>query len=340
LAKIIHWFGGTGQWSDPGNWNPAVVPGARDLAISQNGTIIATSTKIDSLVLLDPGQNGSVGLSLVDTTLDPRGIVAETGSGIVNITLQDSILSGAVWASNGITELSTERGSSGLNTGFIGVGGTSVGSDMFIANLGPFNNDGVMWAGNRGNLTFDYGGTTYSPDITNSGQIEAVTGGTVLFEGFGSNEPLVNAGRITAAGGEVAVISNGGTQAVAIKQLPNATINITNNGSLLLEGNVDGGTIQIESGMLGYTVAGLVPGGPGATGFGSTLAFTGTTADLRFYEVTSVQEIFDPATNILAVTDSAGKLSVNIPLANNHAYSAANFHVSGVDVIYTAQPTS
>ena len=146
---------------------------------------------------------------------------------------------------------------SGLNIGFIGVGGTSVGSDMFIANLGTFNNDGVPWAGNRGNLTFDYGGTTCSPDITNSGQIEAITGGTVLFEGFGLNEPLVNAGHITAAGGEVAVISDGGTQAVAVKQLPNATIDITNNGSLLLKKS-GRGTIQIESGMLGHTAAGLV----------------------------------------------------------------------------------
>src|SRR3978361_843672 len=100
------------------------------------------------------------------------------------LSSNDSVLSSAVLAPNGVTELSTEGGLSGLNIGFIGVGGTSAGSDMLIPNQGTFNNDGVPWAGNRGNLTFDYGGTTCSPDIANSGQIEAITGGIVLFEGF------------------------------------------------------------------------------------------------------------------------------------------------------------
>ena len=113
---------------------------------------------------------------------------------------------------------------------------------------------------------------------------------------------------------------------------------MTNNGTLALEGNVDGGTIQIESGMLDYTAAGIAPGAPGATGFDLLLALTGAEADLRFFGFQSIEAVYNPSSNALSVSDPTGKLIVDIPLASNRAYSASDFHTSGIDVIYTAPP--
>jgi len=37
------WFGGTGDWSVAGNWNPAGVPGSADTAIIDGGSVTLNS---------------------------------------------------------------------------------------------------------------------------------------------------------------------------------------------------------------------------------------------------------------------------------------------------------
>ena len=311
-----------------------MVPGAGDLAIDQNGSIVATNLQIGSTVLLDSSQTGSVGLSLVSSILDSGStLVTNAGNSSIAVNLANSVLQGSVLASGGGTNLSVDRDAIGLNTGSIDVAGASTTADLFIINQGAFANAGVMEAGNHGNLTLDFGSSVYSPYIANFGLIQADKGGTVLLQEFGPNAPLINAGLISAAGGEVAV-------AAGVTQLPSGTISVTDSGTLLLEGNVEGGTIQIQSGMLDYSAAGTVPGEPGASGLTAAVAFTGPSADLRFYSESSVQDTFDAATNTLAVTNPAGTTIVDIQLASNRVYSAANFQASGTDIAYIAQPAS
>ena len=311
-----------------------MVPGAGELAIDQNGSIVATNLQIGSTVLLDSSQTGSVGLSLVSSILEPGStLVTNAGNSSIAVNLANSVLQGSVLASGGSTQLLVASGSIGLNTGSVDVAGASTTADLSVGNNGAFANAGVMEAGNHGNLTLSFGSEGNTSYTANFGLIQADTGGTAFLQQFGPNAPLLNTGLIAAAGGEVAVEAR-------ITQLPSGTISVTDNGTLLLAGNVEGGTIQIQSGMLDYSPAGTVPGEPGATGLTATVAFTGPSADLRFFGSGTVQDTFDAGSNTLAVMNQAGTTVVDVQLASNRAYSAANFHASGSDIAYVAQPTS
>ncbi len=339
MAAINQWLGGTGDWSNPVDWSTGMVPGAGDLAIDQNGSIVATNVQIGSTVLLDASQSGTVGLSLVSTILDPgSALVTNAGNSSIAVKLDNSVLEGTVLASGGSTQLSVSSGAFALNTGWIEVAGASTSADLSAGNSGAFANAGVMEAGNHGNLTLGFGAASFGspgdiPYTVNFGLIQADTGGSTLLQEFGPNAPLVNAGQISAAGGEIAVEAG-------VTQLPSGTISVTDDGTLLLAGNVAGGTIQIQSGMLDYSAAGTVQGEPGATGLTATVAFTGPSADLRFLGEPSVQDTFDAALNTLAVMNPAGTTIVDIQLASNRVYSAANFQTSRATIAYIAQPQS
>lgn len=321
------------DWFDPYSWTPNQVPEPGDLAILQSGYISAEYTGIvGETIWMDFMSGQEDMLYLIGSSLGPTSyLLSNAQGGLVQVRLNNSALQGNIFAAQGPTEFSIDRYSSAVNYGWIGIATASGRASITLAADGQFANNGEIEAGINGEFSLVFGqgypefnGQQY---FFNSGKLQADPGGMLALDSMSAGT-VVNLNQINANGGAVYVDSN------MIMAGPGA-LNITNGGAALLAGTTDGGTINIQSGMLDFhNQASLT--------FLSTLEFSGSGATLVF-DGASVSESFDAAKNSLDI-------SVNYPgqqpymaalqLDQSHAYAAANFSVqNGNQIVYLAHST-
>jgi autotransporter-associated beta strand protein len=150
---------------------------------------------------------------------------------------------------------------------------------------------------------------------TNYGNYQVDPGGAMSFLRR-NNTPstynwLSNAGALTVNGGTMWMGAN-------VWQAGAGHITVTGNGVLTLTGTTDGGTIQINSGMLNFAPTQFAPGPVGASNLKSSISFTGQTGEINLGE--AIQS---------ATYDATGNdIKVMVPWKGNHV-QAADFHLAG-----------
>lgn len=336
-------FAGTGDWSTASNWIPSQVPASGDLAIDQGGYIVATNVGIvDTTVWLYANEYVPAGLTLDGSSLGPGSLLlTNADNSLTGIALKNSALEGSIFAGSGATSMGVDPNSSAVNYGWIGIADNTGDASISLEDHGSFGNSGGIEAGVNGTFSLAFGG---DPDTTqyvwNTGYMTADPGGRVALYSNGETASgtaytgtLLNTGSVNANGGSVEIDAN-------VVQAPNASIDVTNGGSLTLSGAVDDGTIQITSGMLSFRGNWTGPGPFASAHFDSTLAFTGSSATLDFGETVSAID-FLPSLNRLEVAFPwEGNYAYDAYLNLSGSYTASDFTVSGHQVIYTAHPTS
>ena len=335
---------GIGDWSDASNWSNDTVPTVGDVDIDQAGVIVATNIGIvDQTVWLDQTSSAPASLELIGSSLGPDSalIINETTQ-IGSVTFHNSALQGLIFAASGDTVASIDGGTSAVNYGEIGAANLSSPTAFTIeADGAAFGNAGTIVAGPNGGFTLGLGQTPGATETTwNTGTIEAANGGNVqiggLQQGATSYATVLNLGQINADAGFVDLQGN-------VVQSSTGVMNVTNDGTIELDGTTTAGTIDIQSGMLDF-------GGPavqtpieilGAFGFQSTIAFTGSSGILSFGTLQGISETFDASTDKLFITapfEGTPALGAAIQLAGS--YNASDFAVSGSSIVYTAHTIS
>ena len=203
------------------------------------------------------------------------------------------------------------------------VGAEPSQSSLGIIDNGTFSNEGVMEGNGVGGLL--YIGGVPGNHFSNIGLIEAAANAYV-----GINENVNNQGTMQANGGSVGLYAN-------VFQTADASISLTNDGTVTLEGACSGGIINIQSGMLDFSPVQFITGHTATSDFHTDVDFTGSTGRLGF-GIDDISETFNAEANKLEVTipfiDAPTFPLVSIQLQGS--YTAADFSVVGQSVVYAA----
>jgi hypothetical protein len=262
------------------------------------------------------GQSGSPGealflggnnnLYLIGATLD-GSIVSYQGS--VNFVVEPGVISNA-----GVT---VDENLTSTNAGVI----ESVNSTISITDGGDeFANSGAMIFGANSQATIVTG-------VVNTGLIEAAPGGSLFVGGRpGSPGSIINTGLVDAYGGSITANDT------YIQQSKGGTTIIQDNGSLTLDIDEIGGTIQIQSGML------TIPAGPSFAPGAQTpasIAFTGRSGDVVFNGAPGPLAIDFMPTDIVVFQNVGGQWKYMNDIALAGSYSASEFSVHKNELVFT-----
>jgi hypothetical protein len=236
------WNGGTGNWSDLGNWNPAAVPNNSGTtkydvtigAANSNVTMDVLNDTIDNLTLASKNSLTITGnsLSLVAGASFDNGMINNDGD-IFNNALGSSLTISGVFIdqdSFGISIPSTFN-----NAGKVFVTADGLFYNQFGSTISTINNSGTL--SNAGSLFMEQG------VINNLGTLTNASGGTVSFldAGIFNNGKFYNYGMVHNEGG---ITNNSGGLLTNYGTINNIIAEIVNHGTLL---NTSGGTINNES---------------------------------------------------------------------------------------------
>lgn len=233
------WNGGTGNWSDSGNWNPAAVPN------NSGGATYDVTIGV---------ANSNVTMDVLNDTIDNLTLKATSSLTITNDTL--SLVSGASFDNGGITNNGgtfnnglgaslTISGGFGNQTSFISGTFTSAtlnnyGKLLITASGSVFNNVDGDTINNSGTLTNAGILDIVQGLLNNSGTLTNTSGGIfTLLSGS-----LINSGKVTNYGllhNEGAITNNLGGFLINYGTINDITAGFTNDGTLL---NSAGGTIN------------------------------------------------------------------------------------------------
>jgi len=340
------WLGGrsgVGDWSTSANWIGGT-PVSGDSDTDKNGVITATNIRIiDQTVVLDSADAGPavpIGLNLMGSNMGQGSylLVEATDTDPINVELHNTWLRGNVFTESGAACFIIDAGTATTNYGWIGVAGAGGVSDI-VADFGSFTNFGAIQSGVNGNFQVQFGESASQKQyVVNRGVIESDKGGTItltsLHVGPISYGTVTNYGTIKSAGGTVSIYSD-------LSQSTNGLVSVSKNGILNLSGEMDGGTIQIQSGMLNFGQQPEFAAGPSsAASFKSKLDFTGTSAEVAFGNPVireafsaATQEIF--VTGIIPGTQTFGQIA-DLHLGTARVYSTSEFSISGSMLLFHA----
>lgn len=302
-ADFIDWLGlsPTGNWTVGAQWEDGSPPAPDDIAIFPNhggGWIctVDTSPAVLGILMQDPGATIFVPinrtLTVLDDPADVNGILAIPAGTIElqngHLVVDDSINGGGSIDNDGL--ILTHRSSSITTPSLLNAGGEvrvesrpGINSDLTIAR--PFTNDGTLTLGSVGN-----GWAMITPS---SAAITNAAGGTVRFEGGGSNPlryfrtDLDSHGLVRVEGSSTAVFDQANTSlrllGGSLEIDPGGSL-VNNSASLTLE--LDGGDfINLGSAILngGAAHTRLAAGSIGGSGIlfrDTSIEFpSGSTAD-------------------------------------------------------------
>jgi hypothetical protein len=278
--------GGTGSWTDDGQWSPAGQPQAGDDVIISTGSVaLDVDTEIATL-------------TLTGGTL--------TGSGTLSV---DGLIT---WTSGTMSGSGTTRAMAGMALGGTGktldqrtvllAGGTATmdasHSEIAMQNGATFTNQALFTLSNDNGLTtnqgfFDGGG---SGTFNNQGTLRKLATGNVGASRFG-NVTFNNSGTVEVLAGAIA-LAGGGTHA-------GATFTATAPGTV----DFDGGTHALDAGC---TVSGT-----------GTAAFSGgTITHLGTYQVTGITQVSGGEVLFGGSVSAVGALQITSGMADFSSASA------------------
>lgn len=210
------WNGGTGNWSDLGNWNPAAVPNNSGTT-TYDVRIGAANSNVTMDVLID----------IIDNlTLDPKNSLTISAGDNLRLASGASLNSGTIKT---VGSLTNQIGANFTNAGtIIDASGGSVG------NLDTFVNSGTI-RNNQGGMLFNFASLTNTGTIFNAGFFDNLddNGSTAILNNSGT---IINSGGMENQGGS---INNTGT------------IHITSSGSLFSEQLNNRGTFINDGDVFG-----------------------------------------------------------------------------------------
>ncbi|MGC2111915.1 MAG: hypothetical protein WA655_20525 [Candidatus Korobacteraceae bacterium] len=308
------WNGGSGNWSNPGNWNNGTPGASSDVTIYSGGSdyvTLDTSPTINSLTiggapngtqseLTDGGITQTLTITN-DLTINRTGSLSLTRGSIVSVGT-DSTNTGSIQLSNGST-LSingTLSNAESLSTGYIGGGSggnivniigalTNAGSIVMygsgdVATVGGLSNSGVV----------DVDGST----LQINGDVNNLAGTIITGLRGGSGSVLNIAGDLNNSG-DFFLSGKGSTATIRGDVINTAgTVGIDYSGGIELE---NGSALTINGNV-------IKPGEMGAnfnSGFGgNTLNITGTLTNESAFEL----EAFGDAATIGGLTNSVNAL--------------------------------
>lgn len=184
----------------------------------------------------------------------------------------------------------------------------------------------------RHSLTLDL--TDSMNFIMNSQTVGAGKGGDLSLSGdhmFDTDlTTVMNGGTILANGGTVEIHAN-------LHQVQRGSAQIKNDGKLIIDGNADGGTIQITAGTLAFGRLTRSPAPEGAS-CSATVEFLGKTGAVDT-GIAGIVEIFRAATNdvlLFTPNNPFGQMGTQIAdlQLGGRQYSAADFHAEGSKLMF------
>lgn len=360
---IKQWLTGVGDWNNASLWSGGV-PASGDIAIIPGGSSsIIRGQSLDGIsVLLTRDGTQTTDLTLQGAVLGSTSSIVgyETG-GPVSVTLANSVVDGIIGSALGQTNITIAQ-NYGAILGALSVSGAQGTASEFVdANYGQLYNFGTIYAENKGTIVVSYGKAQVPPPghdptillgpqqvVTNAGLVEATSRGQVYFQGdYGGAKPgtintgiLANSGTIDANGGIVTIASD-------LTQGGPGIIKVENNGTLILGGKADGGTVEITSGSLywGGEVAGqrYFNGRVSSGQFHSNLLLDGASgkasATLDF-GAKDVSFAFDQAKQDLTVFAPQSFAQTNqiadIHVARGGGILPSDFAAHGSSIVFTA----
>lgn len=334
--SVKRWTGGGGNWSDPANWSDLTVPALGDLVIDQTGQILINDLTVNDTFLLyaDPGT--SVGLTLIATTLGVASTLeTNAGGGQIGLYFANSALQGALLAESGTTVVTIVAGTGAINYGTMATSSNGPAGIAVIDNPGAlFENPGVIETAMFGSISIAFGQDSGAVQtMVNQGTIEADAGGVLAIGsavyGATTSGEVMNTGLIKANAGSVTIDT-------AVVQGPNGHLTIAYDGEMTVAGKVDGGTVEIQSGMLQFAASPAFgsPGPVAASLFNAVVAFTGTTGAIGFGD-TPIAEAFNAAADQVIITVAGTSTQIaTIQLDSSRAYAAQDFSAVGSTLQY------
>jgi|GEM_PF-3411671 len=229
------WTGGTGDWDDPSNWTPTVVPNSNTAAVLIDGGVGGTSSSVtlgstrtvnsltidigDILTLI--GNNETLDFAGTTPSLNNAGTLQVTSNIIATIDF-----TGAV-------------GATATNTGTIQVDGTSV-LNLIMPGMVLNNAGGQISATNSSSIHFDDGVNVRGGDLS------ATSIGSLLF---------TNGSGITDS--TIALTNSGALRMSSGSTLDNTVVDV-NSGSISLGSDGDPDPVSLINGTTANLNGGLI----------------------------------------------------------------------------------
>jgi hypothetical protein len=203
----------------------------------------------------------------------------------------------------------------------------------------PLPNQGRIVVHSRGSANILFGNYGTTRQFVNTGSIEADVESTIRIaaptqSGVHWGE-VVNDGLIRAAGGSIEIDA-------PLSQDAGGRVVVADGGVVRLDDSSDGGSIEIQGGMLAFGgSSGATSVSAAARGFHSDLIFSGSTGLLNFSAgQASIQEVFrgiDATSAELTVFTADNQPLADIHLTGGH-YTADEFQVSGAIINFIDHP--
>jgi len=265
FAQTDNWVGNTGVWSDPTQWDSGVPVGGSNIAI---GTASASSTddfslaigtltlgnSADSLTLADGvalnvsgGINNAGSIQLAsagsNTYLQITGNVSMSGTGTLTLgTTGPNYITGASGAGTEVlTNASKIQGAGNIGNGLMGFvnsgtvnANTSAGSLFINVSSANFSNTGTLQAVTGGNLVIQGPANSFtnynSTTNTLTGGIYTANGGNIYFAGSASGITTLSARVTQQASGQIINTTTGTNAFSNLNSIPSGGVLTTTTG--------------------------------------------------------------------------------------------------------------
>ena len=281
-SSTDNWLGGTGNWSDPSDWDLGLPSGGSDVVIYSGGSdlvFLDTSPNIASLTL--GGDTGTSQLADNGTaqTLTIAGALTVNQTGVLYLAGGNTVTAGADSSNAGLIQL--ENASALQVNGNLSNSGTIYlgylgGSTDSLTMMGRLDNTGLLQLGSSDTVSNTFatlGG------LINRGLIDLEPGTTLHVNGEVNNSGSIGVGSYDASYGSQAqfgsLVNSGG---IGIGQGSTLTIagdvNNTATGSLYLQARV--GSPELSIGGSLTNSGGIQQGGGTRVVVGGNLNNTGT----------------------------------------------------------------
>jgi len=321
-----NWNGGTGFWSDTGNWSAGAPGASSDVTIYSGGydtATLDTSPTISSLVVggASNGTTSELADGGVAQTLTISNGLTTGASGILSLTGGSTVTAGAGSSNAGLIDLenASTLGITGnfTNSGTIRIVGNS------LATMYGFNNMGYVKVQEASTLRIN-------GDVWNSGSAIFNTG---FIAGSGGNNKLNITGDLTNAA-DFGIRGAGDIVTIGGSVDNNGTIDLTNGSTLTANGGIsNSGILRLSlSGLEGntLTIPGQIALTNNATGlfamYGDGAGDTATIGVVNNFGTIDVQHgsglealnyLYNAAGGSLLLSGSGTKVSSDETLENN-----------------------